>query len=86
MSDEQLSSGEVADRSGVAPSALRYYEAEGLVRARRSAGGQRRYERDVLRRLALPTPYRSMNVLDRPAHPTPALRHARATSGCDRVA
>jgi MerR family transcriptional regulator, redox-sensitive transcriptional activator SoxR len=52
MSDEQLSIGEVADRSGVAPSALRYYEAEGLVRARRSAGGQRRYERDVLRRLA----------------------------------
>lgn len=52
MPDELLSIGEVADRSGVAPSALRYYEAEGLVRALRSAGGQRRYERDVLRRLA----------------------------------
>lgn len=52
MTPELLSIGEVADRSGVPPSALRYYEAEGLVRARRSAGGQRRYERDVLRRLA----------------------------------
>lgn len=52
MPEELLSIGEVADRSGVAPSALRYYEAEGLVRADRSAGGQRRYERDVLRRLA----------------------------------
>jgi len=48
---EELTIGEVADRSGIAPSALRYYEAEGLIRAHRSSGGQRRYERDVLRRL-----------------------------------
>jgi MerR family redox-sensitive transcriptional activator SoxR len=52
VSDETLSIGEVADRSGIAPSALRFYEAEGLVLATRSGGGQRRYERDVLRRLA----------------------------------
>ena len=47
-----LSIGEVANRTGVASSALRYYEAEGLIRAERSAGGQRQYRRDVLRRVA----------------------------------
>jgi MerR family transcriptional regulator, redox-sensitive transcriptional activator SoxR len=43
---------EVATRSGFAPSALRFYEAQGLVFATRSSGGRRRYERSVLRRLA----------------------------------
>ncbi len=47
-----LTMGEVARRSGYAPSALRYYERLGLVTATRTAGGQRRYERQVLRRLA----------------------------------
>lgn len=47
-----LTVGEVAERSGFAPSALRYYEREGLVRSTRTAGNQRRYERSVLRRLA----------------------------------
>lgn len=47
-----LTIGEVADRTGVAPSALRFYEAEGMITATRSTGGQRRYHRDVLRRLA----------------------------------
>jgi MerR family transcriptional regulator, redox-sensitive transcriptional activator SoxR len=44
--------GEVAGRAGVAPSTLRYYEREGLIAAARSDGGQRRYQRDVLRRIA----------------------------------
>ena len=44
--------GEVARRSGTAPSALRYYETLGLVSAHRSSGGRRLYERSVLRRLA----------------------------------
>ncbi|AKU18530.1 transcriptional regulator [Luteipulveratus mongoliensis] len=44
--------GVVAHRSGFAPSALRYYESQGLITATRSSGGQRRYERGVLRRLA----------------------------------
>jgi MerR family redox-sensitive transcriptional activator SoxR len=47
-----LTVSEVARRSGFAASALRFYEREGLVSARRSEGGQRRYQRDVLRRLA----------------------------------
>src|SRR6516162_4502432 len=51
-SDEQLSIGEVAQRTGVPISALRFYEAEGLITSTRSAGGQRRFLRDVLRRVA----------------------------------
>ena len=47
-----LTVGEVAARSGFATSALRYYEREGLIHAARSAGGQRRYARSTLRRLA----------------------------------
>lgn len=47
-----LTVGELAHRSGFAPSALRYYEREGLLRAARTSGGQRRYQRSVLRRLA----------------------------------
>lgn len=48
-----LSIGEVAARSGVATSALRFYEAQGLLASRRTSGNQRRYERAVLRRVAL---------------------------------
>jgi MerR family redox-sensitive transcriptional activator SoxR len=47
-----LSIGEVAARSGVAASALRFYEAEGLIRAERTPAGHRRYPRAVLRRVA----------------------------------
>jgi MerR family redox-sensitive transcriptional activator SoxR len=49
---DPLTVGEVSQRSGVAPSALRYYEAEGLIAASRTSGNQRRYQRSVLRRLA----------------------------------
>ena len=47
-----LSVGEVARRSGVAVSALHFYESQGLLSAERSRGNQRRYRRDVLRRVA----------------------------------
>jgi len=50
--DDLLTIGQVADRSGVAASALRYYESVGLVSSVRSTGGQRRYPRSVLRRIA----------------------------------
>ena len=49
----ELSIGEVAQRSGVAPSALRFYEREGLIASTRTDGNQRRYDRAVLRRIAL---------------------------------
>ncbi len=48
----ELSIGEVATRSGVAPSALRFYEREGLIASTRTDGNQRRYDRAVLRRIA----------------------------------
>jgi MerR family redox-sensitive transcriptional activator SoxR len=47
-----LTVSEVAQRSGFAPSALRFYEREGLLHSTRTAGNQRRYERGTLRRLA----------------------------------
>jgi MerR family transcriptional regulator, redox-sensitive transcriptional activator SoxR len=48
-----LSVGEVAARSGIAVSALHFYEAQGLVKSWRTGGNQRRYARDVLRRVAV---------------------------------
>lgn len=47
-----LSVGDVARRAGFATSAVRYYESVGLLSSTRTAGGQRRYPRGVLRRLA----------------------------------
>jgi MerR family redox-sensitive transcriptional activator SoxR len=47
-----LAIGELSERTGVAPSALRFYEAEGLIHATRSDGGQRRYTRETLRRVS----------------------------------
>lgn len=47
-----LTIGELAERAGVATSALRYYESQGLVTATRTTGNQRRYERATLRRVS----------------------------------
>lgn len=52
MDHELLSIGALSERTGVAPSALRYYEAEALIHATRTDSGQRRYTRDILRRVA----------------------------------
>jgi MerR family redox-sensitive transcriptional activator SoxR len=52
LSSDLLTVSQVSDRSGFAPSALRYYERQGLLQAIRTTGNQRRYERQVLRRLA----------------------------------
>lgn len=49
---DQLTIGQVAERSGVPHTALRFYEESGLIEAERTAGNQRRYPRAVLRRLA----------------------------------
>lgn len=49
----ELTIGTLARRSGVAPSAIRYYEDQGLLRAERTAAGHRRFPRATLRRLAL---------------------------------
>jgi len=50
--NDLLPIGEVAARSGVAASALRYYESEGLIAAERSPGGRRMFPRHALRRIA----------------------------------
>lgn len=47
-----LTIGDLAERSGVASSAIRFYEAHGLVQSERTAGNQRRFRRSTLRRLA----------------------------------
>lgn len=48
----QLTIGQVSERSGIAASALRYYESRGLISSERAGSGHRRYSRSVLRRLA----------------------------------
>jgi MerR family redox-sensitive transcriptional activator SoxR len=49
---DMLTIGQVAERSGVPHTALRFYEDRGLIASERTAGNQRRYPRSVLRRLA----------------------------------
>jgi MerR family transcriptional regulator, redox-sensitive transcriptional activator SoxR len=51
--NHSLTVGEVAARSGVAVSTLHFYEAKGLIRSQRSNGNQRRYSREILRRVAV---------------------------------
>jgi MerR family transcriptional regulator, redox-sensitive transcriptional activator SoxR len=52
MKERWLTVGETATRAGVATSALRFYESEGLIMSRRTEGGQRRYHASMLRRVA----------------------------------
>ncbi|TSD99733.1 redox-sensitive transcriptional activator SoxR [Skermania sp. ID1734] len=49
---KELSPGQLSERSGVAVSALHFYEREGLITSRRTSGNQRRYPRETLRRVA----------------------------------
>ena len=52
MRAEALTIRDLSERTGVAASALRYYEAEGLIRTSRTPSGQRRYSRDTIRRVS----------------------------------
>jgi len=72
----ELTVGEVARRSGVAVSALHFYESKGLIKSWRNTGNQRRYARDVLRRVAL------LKVAQKTGIPLEAIRKAlRALPG-----
>lgn len=51
--NKELTVGDVAERSGVAVSAIHFYESKGLITSWRNAGNQRRYPREVLRRVAI---------------------------------
>jgi MerR family redox-sensitive transcriptional activator SoxR len=53
MVTKELTVGQLAARSGVAVTALHFYETKGLIKSSRNAGNQRRYSRDVLRRVAV---------------------------------
>lgn len=53
MTEEELGIGEVAARAGVATSAVRHYESLGLLTSIRTSGNQRRFNRSVLRRIAV---------------------------------
>jgi MerR family redox-sensitive transcriptional activator SoxR len=73
---DELTSGELSDRSGVATSALRFYEAQGRLRAHRTSGNQRRYDRGTLRTVALIQAGRAAGIpleeiLQAPRHPVP---------------
>jgi MerR family redox-sensitive transcriptional activator SoxR len=67
---KELTVGEVAARSGVAVSAIHFYESKGLIKSRRSQGNQRRYPRDVLRRVAV------IKVAQRVGIPLASIREA----------
>ncbi len=71
--DEVLSVGELAARSGVAVSALHFYERQGLIHGGRNAGNQRRYGREVLRRVAI------IKVAQRAGIPLASIREALDT-------
>jgi MerR family redox-sensitive transcriptional activator SoxR len=60
--DELLSIGEMSRRTGVAVSALRYYEELGLIASARTAGNQRRFARHMLRRVSLITVAKNLGI------------------------
>ena len=75
----ELSVGEVSQRSGVAVSALHFYEAKGLITSRRNSGNQRRYPRSVLRRVAV------IRVAQRTGVPLAMIRQALLALPQDRT-
>jgi len=74
-----LSVGQVAERSGVAVSAIHFYETKGLISSWRSAGNQRRYSRSVLRRIAI------IKVAQRAGIPLASIREAFASLPRERT-
>src|SRR5438034_7449264 len=79
-----LTVSQVAERSGFAPSALRFYEREGLIQATRTSGNQRRYERGVLRRLAFIRAARNVGLsLEEVAAALAALPDSRTPTRAD---
>jgi MerR family transcriptional regulator, redox-sensitive transcriptional activator SoxR len=79
MDDHELAPGELAERSGVAISALHFYEREGLISSRRTSGNQRRYSRETLRRVAF------IRMSQRLGIPLARIRDALASLPTDRV-
>ena len=79
-----LGIGELSRRSGVAPSALRYYENLGLLTSTRSPSGRRRFERHTLRRLAFVRAAQNVGLtLDEIAEALRTLPEARTPTAAD---
>jgi MerR family transcriptional regulator, redox-sensitive transcriptional activator SoxR len=76
---QELTPGELSVRSGVAVSALHFYEREGLIVSRRTSGNQRRYARETLRRVAF------IRMSQRLGIPLARIREALSTLPSDRV-
>lgn len=77
--DELLTIGEMSSRSGVAASALRFYEELGLIASVRTSGNQRRYARHMLRRVSLVTVAKRLGI------PLSDVQHAFASVPLDRM-
>ena len=75
----EITVGQLAARSGVSVSALHFYEAQGLISARRTAGNQRRYPREMLRRVAF------IRASQRVGIPLSRIREAFATLPASRT-
>ena len=75
----ELTPGEMSVRSGVAVSALHFYEREGLIASRRTTGNQRRYSRETLRRAAF------IRMSQRLGIPLSRIRDALSTLPSDRI-
>lgn len=79
-----LTVSELANRSGFAPSAIRFYDNEGLISASRTSGGQRRFERTTLRRLAFIRAARNVGLtLDEVADALEKLPESRTPNRTD---
>jgi MerR family transcriptional regulator, redox-sensitive transcriptional activator SoxR len=79
METPDLTPGEMSHRSGVAVSALHFYEREGLIASSRTSGNQRRYARESLRRVAF------IRMSQRLGIPLARIREALSTLPTDRV-
>ena len=79
MDTHELTPGDMAVRSGVAISALHFYEREGLIQSRRTTGNQRRYARESLRRVAF------IRMSQRLGIPLARIREALRSLPDDRV-
>uniref|UniRef100_UPI0024540492 MerR family transcriptional regulator n=1 Tax=Nocardia gipuzkoensis TaxID=2749991 RepID=UPI0024540492 len=75
---KELTPGQLSERSGVAVSALHFYEREGLITSRRTSGNQRRYARETLRRVAF------IRISQRVGIPLSEIRKFVGAEGCDR--
>jgi MerR family transcriptional regulator, redox-sensitive transcriptional activator SoxR len=75
----ELTPGELSHRSGVAVSALHFYEREGLIASKRTSGNQRRYARETLRRVAF------IRMSQRLGIPLARIREALGTLPADRI-